>query len=186
MNKLDKLLSGIKSSNRRERIIKLARIGALKGVKVASGDQHGIFQHFQSDVVNYSTREKLLEMRGGDKGPSSDGLYGVGPEHDESFKPSESIPHSLSTRYSPDRVGVQARRVGDGIYQDPYTKKIYDYNDGFKTEDGRDFSGGGVSLQSNIMRLGKADVSAIRKISSGLRNSGNYLLAKKIEEKFGL
>ncbi len=186
MNKLDKLLSGIKSSSRRDRIIRLAKMGALGNAKVASGDQHGIFQHFQSDVTNYSTREKSLEMRGADKGPSRDSLYGVGPEHDESFKPSESASHSLSTRYSPDRVGVQARRVDDGVYQDPYTKKVYDYNDGFKTEDGRDFSGGGVSLQSSIMRLGKAEINAIKKISSGLRGGGNYLLAKKIEEKFGL
>jgi hypothetical protein len=186
MNKLEKLLNNITSPARKERIISMADFNIFGGVKNASGDQHGIFQHFQSDVINYSTREKSLEMRGGKSGPSRDDLYSVGPKHDESYQPTEVASNSLSTRYSPDRVGVQARRLGDGIYQDPYTKKIYDYNDGFRAEDGRDFSGGGVSLQSNIMRLGKEEIRAITKISSGLRSSGNHLLANKIEHKFGI
>lgn len=165
---------------------KMASLNIFDGIKTAAGDQHGIFQHFQSDVANYSTREKSLEMRGAKNSPSRDDLYGVGPDHEESFVPSESAPTSLSTRYSPDRVGVQARRVDDGVYQDPYTKKLYDYNDGFKTEDGREFSGGGVSLQSNIMRLGKEEVRIIKRISSNLKNNGNYLLARKVENKFGI
>lgn len=186
MSKLEELLAGVTSRARKDRLIKMANFGIFSGIKIAASDQHGIFQHFQSDVTNYSTREKSLEMRGAKKGPSRDSLYGVGPEHDESFKPEEAAPTSLSTRYSPDRIGVQARRVGDGVYQDPYTNKVYDYNDGFITEDGRGFSGGGVSLQSNIMRLGSKEINIIKKISSNLKNNGNYLLAKKIENKFAI
>ena len=59
-------------------------------------------------------------------------------------------------------------------------------NNGFITEDGRGFSGGGVSLQSNIMRLGSKEINIIKKISSNLKNNGNYLLAKKIENKFAI
>tara|TARA_Y100000114_G_C11764050_1_gene332062 strand:+ start:11753 stop:12313 length:561 start_codon:yes stop_codon:yes gene_type:complete len=186
MNKLEKILSGIKNKARRDRVSKIASLNIFSGIKTAAADQHGIFQHFQSDVANYSTREKSLEMRGADSAPSRDSLYGVGPEHDESFMPSESSARSLSTRYSPDRVGVQARRVSDGVYQDPYTKKVYDYNDGFKSEDGREFAGGGVSLQSSIMSLGSNDIKVIKKISSALRQKGNYLLAKNFENKFGV
>lgn len=186
MKELEKILGKIKSEKRKDRVAKIANLSIFSGLKNAAADQHGIFQHFQSDVTNYSTREKSLEMRGADSAPSRETLYGVGPKHEESFVPSDAVSNSLSTRYSPDRVGVQARRLDDGVYQDPYTKKVYDYNDGFKAEDGREFSGGGVSLQSNIMRLGNHDIKIIKKISSSLRQKGNYLLAKKVENKFGI
>jgi hypothetical protein len=47
-------------------------------------------------------------------------------------------------------VGIQARRLADGVYQDPYTNKVYDWNEGFETEDGQIFGGGGVSLQTDL------------------------------------
>lgn len=58
--------------------------------------------------------------------------------------------HGLSTRYSPDRVGVQAVRVRDGVVADPYTGKEYDYNEGFEREDGTIVPGGSPSLQSKL------------------------------------
>jgi len=122
--------------------------------KIADREQNGIFQHFQSNVTEYATREKYLTQRGGEPiGRSTDDLYGLAPEGDDSYMPEETKPNSLSTRYSPDRPGVQARRIADGVFQDPYTNKIYDYNDGFKTEDGRSFPGGSPALQSSMMRL---------------------------------
>lgn len=122
--------------------------------KAASGDQHGIFQHFQSNTTDYATRERYLSQRGGEApiGRDTDSLYNIAPEGDDSRVPTEYVAPHLSTRYSPDRVGVQAQRVSDGVYQDPYTNKVYDYNEGFRTEDGRSFPGGSASLQSSLMR----------------------------------
>jgi|15BtaG_2_1085339.scaffolds.fasta_scaffold06616_2 hypothetical protein len=148
-------------SNRKNKILNIlneasnpnvSRISELH--KLAASDQHGIFQHFQSNVADDATREKYLSERGGEA-PSRDteSLYNLSPEHKDSKVTAPEISPSLSTRYSPDRVGVQARRIGDGIMQDPYTNKIYDYNEGFKTEDGREFPGGSPSLQTDIMNL---------------------------------
>lgn len=120
--------------------------------KKALKDQNGIFQHFQSGVTDYNTRESYLEQRGG-KSSDPQKLYGVGPEHPDSLKPSKSKPGSLSTRYVPDRPGVQALRVSPGVYQDPNTKEIFDYNEGFKTSDGREFKGGTVDLQTDLVNL---------------------------------
>jgi hypothetical protein len=109
----------------------------------------GILQHFDDKIMSYPTREQHMIGRGGDD--DSEKLYGVGiPEHEKTDLSVNEYNRSLSTRYSPDRVGVQARRVADGVYQDPITNKIYDWNEGFRTEDGETFSGGGLSLQTDI------------------------------------
>ncbi len=126
--------------------------------KIAVGDQHGIFQHFQSNTTDYATRERYLSQRGGEApiGRDTESLYNIAPEGADSRVPTEYVAPHLSTRYSPDRVGIQAQRVSDGVYQDPYTNKIYDYNEGFKTEDGRSFPGGSASLQSSLSRMANA------------------------------
>lgn len=123
--------------------------------KTALGDQHGFFQHFQTNTTDYATRDRYLALRGGEAslGRDTESLYGVSAEGEDSRVPTEYVAPHLSTRYSPDRVGVQAMRVSDGVYQDPYTNKVYDYNEGFKTEDGRSFPGGSASLQSSLMRV---------------------------------
>ena len=131
------------------------RAERLKGIeKLALSDQHGMFQHFQSGVTDYQTRERHLSMRGGEKAVSRDNLYGLSVEHEDSFVPTEYVAPHLSTRYSPDRIGVQAVRVSDGVYKDPYTNKEYDYNEGFSTEDGRTFPGGSPSFQTSLLHLG--------------------------------
>lgn len=134
---------------------KVSKNRLLELSKVADREQNGIFQHFQTNVTDYATREKYLSQRGGEPvGRSTDDLYGLSAEGDDSFVPEqENKVNHLSTRYSPDRPGVQTRRIADGVFQDPYTNKIYDYNDGFKTEDGREFSGGSPAFQSSLMRL---------------------------------
>ena len=123
--------------------------------KVAQEDQHGIFQTFQSSVTNYSTREHALAMRssGQSMGRDTESLYGLSPAHEDSYVPTEFVAGHLSTRYSPDRPGVQARRVSDGVFQDPYTNRVYDYNEGFTTEDGRNFPGGSAAFQTDLMML---------------------------------
>ena len=147
------------------------RTSKIEGLqKQALGDQHGAFQHFQSNVAEYATRDRYLATRGGDLlGRDTDSLYGITPDHEDSYVPTEFPAPHLSTRYSPDRVGVQAMRVSDGVFQDPYTNKVYDYNDGFKAEDGRTFPGGGAALQSSMMHL------ANHLDKTGLIKEANYL-----------
>lgn len=109
----------------------------------------GILQHYTSDAIDYKTREQHQVERGGE--PEKQ-LYGVGiPDRKNTDLSTKVYSRSLSTRYSPDRIGVQARRVSDGVYQDPITNKTYDWNAGFTTEDGSKFSGGDVSLQTDIV-----------------------------------
>jgi hypothetical protein len=120
--------------------------------KQALKDQHGLFQHFQSGVADYNTRESYLAQRGG-KSADPQKLYGLGPEHPESYQPKKEKPGSLSTRYVPGRPGVQALRVSAGVYQDPNTKEVFDYNEGFVTSDGRVFNGGTVDLQTDLVTL---------------------------------
>jgi len=120
--------------------------------KKALKDQHGLFQHFQSGVADYNTRDSYLAQRGG-KSSDPQKLYGLGPEHPESHHPKKDKPGSLSTRYVPGRPGIQALRVSTGIFQDPQTKEVFDYNEGFTTSDGRVFSGGTVDLQTDLASL---------------------------------
>lgn len=120
--------------------------------KKALKDQHGLFQHFQSGVADYNTRDSYLAERGG-KSSDPQKLYGLGPEHPESYLPKKKKPGSLSTRYVPGRPGVQALRVSTGVFQDPHTKEVFDYNEGFTTSDGRVFTGGTVDLQTDLVTL---------------------------------
>lgn len=110
----------------------------------------GVLQQFKGTPIEYKTREHMIAERGGDPGDRSE-LYDLGPEHNDSDISTQPFTRSLSTRYSPDRVGVQARRVSDGVWQDPITNKIYNWNEGFSTENGEEFSGGRVSLQTDIV-----------------------------------
>jgi len=101
-----------------------------------------------SDIYNL-TRERVLQERGGKDDSSL--LYGVGlPEHKDVELSMRKVPRSLSTRYSPDRPGVMVSRLADGIVQDPYTNKVYNWLEGFKTESGDEFPGGSVSLQTEL------------------------------------
>lgn len=148
-----------------------ARRGKRQIAKSAAADQHGMFQHFQANTTDYATRERYLSMRGGDAslGRDTDSLYNLSPEGEDSRVPTEHVAPHLSTRYSPDRVGVQAKRVSDGVYQDPYTNKVYDYNEGFQTEDGRSFPGGSASLQSSLMTMAnELDAAGFKKEADAL------------------
>jgi len=112
--------------------------------------EEGYFDSPTGSPAKFETRENYIAQRGGTFDPKVE--YGVGlPKHPKSDLTTDTFSRSLSTRYSPDRVGVQAKRISDGVFQDPITNKIYDWNEGFKTEDGDVFSGGGVSLQTDIM-----------------------------------
>ena len=147
MDKVQQIIKQAKSTDKRL-ARKLRKIAVETLHSVAQADS-GILQHFNESVVNYSTRDQHTVERGGKS--DADNLYGVGlPDHKNTDLTTRKFDRSLSTRYSPDRVGVQARRIADGVYQDPITNKTYDWNEGFRTEDGEAFSGGGVALQTDI------------------------------------
>lgn len=133
------------------RDIRLAAISGLDVmIKEAQSTQAGIFQHFRDGIIEYPTRQNTMVERGG-KLPKEKELYPVA-DHPEIDTTTREYSRSLSTRYSPDRVGIQARRLADGVYQDPYTNKIYNWNEGFTTEDGAEFNGSSVELQTDIFR----------------------------------
>lgn len=116
--------------------------------KVAQSD--GMLDRYNENILDYPTRKHITTERGG---PPEDreNLYGVGlPDHKNTDLSTKEFSRSLSTRHSPDHVGVQVRRIADGVYQDPITNKIYDWNEGFKSDEGEEFAGGGVSLQTDI------------------------------------
>ncbi len=115
----------------------------------AKDEQDGIFQKYKGNLTSYDTKEHFITERGGEI-PKE--LYGVGyPERKKTDLSLREFDRSLSTRYVPDKPGVQGRRISDGVIQDPVTNKLYDWNEGFKTEDGDTFNGGAVSLQSDII-----------------------------------
>lgn len=50
-----------------------------------------------------------------------------------------------NTRYCPDHHGVSLYRLADGVYQCPLDRSVYDYNEGFTTQDGKEHNGGSVA-----------------------------------------
>lgn len=68
-------------------------------------------------------------------------------EQVKKYRPMET---ALSTRYSPDMPGVSLVRIGENVYQCPITKKIFNYDMGFKTMKGNEVPGTSVAAQSNL------------------------------------
>ncbi len=67
------------------------------------------------------------------------------------FKKYRPLEAPLSTRYSPDMPGVSLIRIGDGVYQCPVTKKIYDFRSGYTTAKGNKVPG--TDVQNQTMHL---------------------------------
>lgn len=123
-----------------------------KIVKEAEADQHGIFNVFQGAYIKENTRDKYLEENY-NKPPdrSFEGLYNLTPNHEDVSLASDHIKTGpLSTRYAPGFPGVQSRRIGDGVVQNPITGQIFDYNEGFKLGD-MVYNPGDVSLQTSLL-----------------------------------
>lgn len=55
------------------------------------------------------------------------------------------------TRYSPDMPGVMMVRVSDGVYRDPITNKLYDFQHGFTDASGNARSGGSIKHQTPML-----------------------------------
>lgn len=149
MKKSRELLKQAYSIGNRELNVELRRALLTELTKEAQ-EQHGFFQHFQDGLKEYETQEHHRSERGGDS-RERDQLYGLSPEHDDTKGEVREPAKSLSTRYSPDRVGQQAMRVGDGLVQDPITNKLYDWREGFTTETGHEYPGGSVDLQTDLV-----------------------------------
>lgn len=107
-----------------------------------------ILQEPRMNVTNFSNRFDVLEDVNLPKADISK-LYGVFGEQPD-YKPvlSEGN-HSLSTRYAPDMPGVQAAVPADGVRVNPYTKQVFDYNQGFDAG-GKKYSPTSVSNQTKI------------------------------------
>lgn len=151
MNKISKILEQTIGLDDRKisREIRLAAVSGLDYIiKEAQSSQAGIFQHFRDGIIEYPTRQNTQVQRGGE---AKKELYPIA-SHPKVDITEEPINRTLSTRYSPDRVGIQARRIADGVIQDPLTNKTYDWNEGFTTESGETFDGGSVELQTDFFR----------------------------------
>jgi len=55
---------------------------------------------------------------------------------------------SLSTRYCPDHIGVQAARISERAYQCPIDGKVYNYELGYENYQGQKVPGGSVAAQT--------------------------------------
>jgi hypothetical protein len=132
------------------KVINLKNIKLKKEI-IKSAQQDSFFQ--QNTKIDEATREKRLR-----DGIELNQKYNL--NRPEAVHPSNDVDDvltqqvSLSTRYAPDMPGVQAMRVSDGVFQNPYSGKMYDYNEGFSV-DGLNFQGGSPSLQTDIMTLAK-------------------------------
>ena len=83
-------------------------------------------------------------------------LYGVFGDQ----KDSESMPsypsNTLSTRYVPDKPGIQAGRLlgQEGGFYDPITNKEYNFQEGFSLS-GTEYPAYSVSMQTDLYSLAK-------------------------------
>lgn len=123
-------------------------------VKEAEADQHGIFNSFQGASIQENTRDKYLsEKNNTPPDRSFEGLYNLAPDHEDSdLKEAAPVAPHLSTRYVPGYIGLQARRIGDGVVQNPLTGEVFDYNEGFKVGD-EVFNPGDVSMQTSLIHF---------------------------------
>ncbi len=144
--KISKILKQARDLTDRKLARTLRRNALEEIIKMA--DDFGFLQNPTATPVKFETPKPQIVERGGkDNGLK---IYDTGKEHQKSNNKVDQVDRSLSTRYSPDRVGVQARRISDGVSQDPITNKVYNWNEGFTTEDGETFHGGQVSLQTDL------------------------------------
>jgi hypothetical protein len=66
----------------------------------------------------------------------------------ETFKPYRILEAPLSTRSCIDHPGAQLQRIGEHVWQCALDHKVYNYETGFKTLNGRTVPGGDVAAQT--------------------------------------
>jgi len=69
-----------------------------------------------------------------------------GQQEEEPIKPGHKS--SMSTRYCPDHIGVQATRIAEHMYQCPIDGRTYDYEGGYTNYSGQRVPGGSVAAQT--------------------------------------
>ena len=69
-------------------------------------------------------------------------------EQVKTFRPLE---HALSTRHCPEHPGTGVIRIGENIYQCEMDKRIYNYQEGYKTMKGNEIPGSDVSEQTRSL-----------------------------------
>ena len=52
---------------------------------------------------------------------------------------------TMHSRYCPDHPGVSLYRIADSVFQCPLDRSVYDYEKGFTTQDGKEYSGGTIA-----------------------------------------
>jgi hypothetical protein len=140
------------------------RKARLKKIAADKKDQSGFFSHFNTEIEE-GNRQK--ELRDFSESPSREDLYGLQFNQEDSEVGYELTKTPLSTRYVPGDTR-QARRIGNGVVQDPITNEIFDYNETFE-HDGQVYGGGSVAMQSSIMYL-----------TTNLKRMGHVKHAKRI------
>ena len=84
--------------------------------------------------VNDSKKKKASSSQSLSKKAESLGIM------DKMFAP--TVRHS---RHCPEHPGVSLYRIADSVFQCPLDRVIYDYEKGFKTQDGKEYNGGNVA-----------------------------------------
>ena len=105
------------------------------------------FQENQKSIYENSSAQKRSDE------PK---LYGVFEGQEESKSMPEYPSNTLSTRYVPDKPGVQAGRIPgqeSGFY-DPITNKEYNFQEGFELS-GVNYPAYSVSMQTDLYSLAK-------------------------------
>lgn len=87
--------------------------------------------------------------------------------------------NTYSTRYVPGMPGVQAKRVPgtSNVFSDPYSGKVFDYNEGFE-ENGVVYNPQGAHLQTSYM------YSEASNVASDLKKMGLAKEARVIKNLF--
>lgn len=174
MSKLELIL---KQSNldRKLRIkLRSAYVEELK--KIA---QQGILQDFRGEHTDYANRDRVLTERGTSSKVDSSQLYGVNPvQRGTPEISSKETGESLSTRYVPGKPGLSAERVigtNGGVFKDPVTNKIYDWNEGFVDENGQKYNPGSIQGQTEIFSYSSiCDPAKLKKIAADKSPLGDY------------
>lgn len=126
----------------------LLTIGSDKGLQKA-------FKKAEMDEID-RLRSKYRKEKGEELYSTSDSSFGKDKQEEyekavkekvKTFRPLEA---PLTTRYCPDMPGVPMMRISDGVWQNPITKKIYDFSAGFTTEKGNKVPGTSVSGQTDM------------------------------------
>lgn len=138
-----------------ERLIKVANLLDSEGYEKAAVILDGVIKD-AAELPKYPSRmETREELYDAPKHNKETMLEFTKKEVDENRKQHHLEGHrgtaeTLQTRYSPELPGVSVIPVADGVVQDPVTRKIYDWGQGFNYGDKKRQPGGSVRHQTAL------------------------------------